>query len=183
MNRWILCIAFITFFKLIAMEEDEAFEGMISFFEAYLSSQLHYSKDGTVSCTHYIKGSQQPYVLSSKNVTAYLENAKEQVSKMYEDDRLKQIENLLSKGQPLNLYGQLALVLQAVYQFHTSADLDNSPEHDDIKGNRRIYKNAWMSQDKMVIAFALGLPLYPKGELHIPLLKKIEQLKEELGKQ
>lgn len=181
MKKLLLCAGLLNFFNVYAMEEDEAFEGMISFYEAYLSSRLIYFNNGTVSCVHYVKGSQQPYVLSSKNVASHLENAKEQICKMYEDGRLRQIENLLRKGQPLNLYGKLALVLQSVHQFHVNADLDDS--HTSIKKNREMYRNAWNTQDALDIALASRLPLYPQGEGHIPLTRKIEQLKEELGKQ
>lgn len=180
MKKLLLCTALLIFFSARAMEEDEAFEGMISFYDAYLSSNFVFS-NGVAHCNHYLRGSVQPYVLTLKNAAQHLENAKEQIAKMYEDgNTMRQIENLLSNGRPLNLFGQLALALQAVHQFDVSADLDDS--HVAIKKNREVYKNAWMSYDELEVAFASRLPLYPQGEGHIPLTKKIEQLKQELGK-
>ncbi len=167
-------------------DELEAYqEGAISFFEAYLSA--NFPKDrlskSVVTFDHYKKRSPHTFTLNIADVPDHLENAKNKVKELYDDKKntLQAIENLLKRGCTLNLDGQFSLAVQAVHQFHVNADLDDSHGH--IKANRRIYHNAWMSKDHLEILFALRLPLYPEGETHIPLVKKIEQLIEELGNQ
>ncbi len=189
MKKLLSIIAIATSFALCAMEnekENEEYqEGVISFFEAYLSARFpkEYLSDAGVKCDHYKKGSKYTFDLKFKDVPGHLENARKKVADLYDDKKrtLPAIENLLKKGHSLNLDGQFSLAVQALHQFHTNADLDGS--HEEIKGNRQIYKNAWMSKDNVEIIFALRLPLYPKGETHIPLLQRIEQLKQELKNQ
>lgn len=181
---FIILIGFVSH-AVNAMEEEEYQEGVISFFEAYLSAHFpkDYLSDCRVKCDHYKKGSKYTFDLKFEDVSRHLENARKKITDLYDDKKrtLQAIESLLKKGHSLNLDGQFSLAVQALHQFHTNADLDDS--HEDIKGNRQIYKNAWMSKDTLEIMFALRLPLYPEGETHIPLLQRIEQLKQELGNQ
>lgn len=178
---FIILIGFVSH-AVNAMEEDEYQEGVISFFEAYLSARFpkDYISGSGVKCDHYKKGSKFTFHLKFDEIPGHLESARRKIAELYDDKKLtlQAIENLLKRGHSLNLDGQFSLAVQALHQFHVNADLDNS--HETIKDNRRIYHNAWLSKDHLEILFALRLPLYPEGETHTPLLKRIEQLKEEL---